>query len=469
MDSKPIVLTDDHSLVDHDLSNVYAHWLIENPPIIDQQDIKFKKKEQIETLKKSVLKHRIRLLTGKDLPVIETEVGKSFGNDDDLKKLARLLILEAVGKLPNIPKPTVSRKRAFDDAGEVEEPTKKKGRRSLAPTPAATTPKRPARKSMLPQIPIVTRSEPEPMEANEEESEDDLDYTDLGPNPTEQMKELKRKKMQNKTGAGSTSKKAIPVASPSVKKLVPKKVEVPARNEFPGENCSIYLIQANIAEVSLGFLDFAELQKVVGPNFPGAHLTFIHTPVEWSPTDVFAVSMKVKHLNRIANQDIYTIMVGCGIENVNLLVSALKRHTRHVQVIVFERDDMNKNSSSNVLRETTTLFILAYFFPGCDKEGITPSVPMVRPNLTTCFRTKNIEDLENTIIHSFSEEGDWILDICCGRRELSLAAQKSGRNAIAFDGAVENLNELSVKASAIARHHNTKFRPGIDGNILTMM
>ena len=80
-------------------------------------------------------------------------------------------------------------------------------------------------------------------------------------------------------------------------------------------------------------------------------------------------------------------MVGCGIENVNLLVSALKRHTRHVQVIVFERDDMvsgpivinlrslpnfslsffffqNKNSSSNVLRETTTLFILAYFFPG---------------------------------------------------------------------------------------------------------
>jgi len=186
MDSKPIVLTDDDSLVDHDLSNVYAHWLIENPPIINQQDIKFKKKEQIETLKKSVLKHRIRLLTGKDLPVIETEVGKSFENDSELRKLARLLILEAVGKLPKIPKPTVGRKRAFvDDAGEVEEPTKKKGRRSLAPTPAATTPKRPARKSMLPQIPIVTRFEPEPMEANEEESEDDLDYTDLGPNPTE--------------------------------------------------------------------------------------------------------------------------------------------------------------------------------------------------------------------------------------------------------------------------------------------
>ena len=96
-------------------------------------------------------------------------------------------------------------------------------------------------------------------------------------------------------------------------------------------------------------------------------------------------------------KDIYTIMVGCGIENVNLLVSALKRHTRHVQVIVFERDDMvsgpmvvvinswsfcqmfhclffqNKNSSSNVLRETTTLFILAYFFPGKYIVGNTGS------------------------------------------------------------------------------------------------
>jgi len=230
------------------------------------------------------------------------------------------------------------------------------------------------------------------------------------------------------------------------------------------------MIEANIAEKSHGFLDFAKLQNLVGADFHGAQLTFIHTPIDWSPTDVFAVSMNIKLLNRRANQDVYTIMVGCGIENVNLLVSALKRHTKHVQVVVFERDDMNQNSNTNdyILRETTTLFILAYFFPGCDKEGIMPSAPMVRPNLTTSFRTKNIEDLENTIIHSFSEEGDWILDICCGRRELSLAAQKSGRNAIAFDADVGNLEELSVKASAIARHHNNKFRFGVDGKILTM-
>ena len=49
MDTKPIVLTEDHSLVDHDLSNVYAHWLNEKPAAILQHDVKFKKKEQIET------------------------------------------------------------------------------------------------------------------------------------------------------------------------------------------------------------------------------------------------------------------------------------------------------------------------------------------------------------------------------------------------------------------------------------
>ena len=56
-------------------------------------------------------------------------MGKSFENDNDLKKLARLLILEAVGKLPHIPKPATSRKRPFveDAGGEVEESPKKKG------------------------------------------------------------------------------------------------------------------------------------------------------------------------------------------------------------------------------------------------------------------------------------------------------------------------------------------------------
>ena len=120
-----------------------------------------------------------------------------------------------------------------------------------------------------------------------------------------------------------------------------------------------------------------------------------------------------------------------------------------------------------MLRGTTSLFLLAYIFPGCDKEESLPPSRMVRPNLTTCFKTKDIEDLENTIIHAFSEEGDWILDICCGGRELTLAAQKCGRNAIAFDAEEHKLEELSEKAAAIAKYHDSKFRPGVDGKVIT--
>ena len=178
------------------------------------------------------------------------------------------------------------------------EPIKKKGRRSIAVVPSpAVTPKRESRRqSMMPQIPVVKKTVPEPIEATEEEEdekeeeEETLDISDLGPNPTPQMIELKRKKLQNKKGTPSSAKsspKKTPALTPStalkklVPKTVPKKVELPARNEFPGENCAIYLIEANIAEKSNGYLDFGKLQNLVGTDFPGAHLTFIHTPIDW--------------------------------------------------------------------------------------------------------------------------------------------------------------------------------------------
>ena len=65
-------------------------------------------------------------------------------------------------------------------------------------------------------------------------------------------------------------------------------------------------------------------------------------------------------------------------------------------------------------------------------------------------------------------EADWIFDICCGSRELSLAAQKSGRNAIAFDKDRGKLEEVALKAIAISEHHDAKFRPDTDGKILTV-
>ena len=54
-------------------------------------------------------------------------------------------------------------------------------------------------------------------------------------------------------------------------------------------------------------------------------------------------------------------MVGCGIENVNLLVSALKRHTRHVQLIVFERDDMVSGPIVIVIFTVLAKFLIVFF------------------------------------------------------------------------------------------------------------
>merc|ERR1719195_2218118 len=102
----------------------------------------------------------------------------------------------------------------------------------------------------MPQIPTVKNTEPEPTvteeEVEEAEEEVKLDISDLGPNPTPQMIELKRKKLQNKKGTPSSAKsspKKTSALTPStalkklVPKTVPKKLELPARNEFPGENC----------------------------------------------------------------------------------------------------------------------------------------------------------------------------------------------------------------------------------------
>ena len=70
------------------------------------------------------------------------------------------------------------------------------------------------------------------------------------------------------------------------------------------------------------------------------------------------------------------------------------------------------------------------------------------------IRTASVEDLENNIVHAFSEEGDWILDYACKRRELTLAAQKAGRNAIALDDYAENLAAINNKVAPIAAYRD---------------
>jgi len=139
-------------------------------------------------------------------------------------------------------------------------------------------------------------------------------------------------------------------------------------------------------------------------------------------------------------------------------MEALMRHTQHVQFVTFHREDANTSVETGKLRETTSFFLAAYFFPGCEKSGSKLPAKMVRDGYTTCFRTDGTAHLERSIIDCFSETGEWLLDLCCGSRQLSLAAAEKGRSAIALhnDGAaLENLGNflrtLSLKSDETYR------------------
>ena len=53
-------------------------------------------------------------------------------------------------------------------------------------------------------------------------------------------------------------------------------------------------------------------------------------------------------------------MVGCGVSNVNIFREAFMRITKQVQLVVFEKKDMNLDSDEikTMLRPTTALFLL---------------------------------------------------------------------------------------------------------------
>ena len=92
----------------------------------------------------------------------------------------------------------------------------------------------------------------------------------------------------------------------------------------------------------------------------------------------------------------------------------------------------------------------------------------MRAGASTVIRTASVEDLENNIVHAFSEEGDWILDYACKKRELTLAAQKAGRNAVALDDDEDCLAAIEEKAAPIAAYHDRAFREDIDGQVIVI-
>ena len=190
MADKPLIMSDDMSLVGHDLSSVFAHWN-GNEFTFPSIEVKFKKKESIDNMAKSLVKHRIQSLTGKNLPTLEADLGKSIESVQDLRRLAKLLLLEAFGKLPHKEEKKVvegkSRKRVLEETPETRgEPVLKRGRKSLAATSTqrnVPTPTR-SRRSMLPNIPmqeameeVVEKVE---MDIDEEEEDDEEEDDDEG-------------------------------------------------------------------------------------------------------------------------------------------------------------------------------------------------------------------------------------------------------------------------------------------------
>ena len=61
-------------------------------------------------------------------------------------------------------------------------------------------------------------------------------------------------------------------------------------------------------------------------------------------------------------------MVGCGLESIHLFHEALSRQTKHVQFVVFEREDKNIEQPVQLLRDVNSFFLLAYFFPGSEND-----------------------------------------------------------------------------------------------------
>ena len=56
------------------------------------------------------------------------------------------------------------------------------------------------------------------------------------------------------------------------------------------------------------------------------------------------------------------------MESIHLFHEALSRQTKHVQFVVFEREDKNIEQPVQLLRDVNSFFLLAYFFPGSEND-----------------------------------------------------------------------------------------------------
>ena len=47
----------------------------------------------------------------------------------------------------------------------------------------------------------------------------------------------------------------------------------------------------------------------LAPEFSGAHLTIVHTPVEWNPMDVFNLTRSIRKFNERAELESFLVLV----------------------------------------------------------------------------------------------------------------------------------------------------------------
>jgi len=514
---------------------------------------RFKKKEDIPNMAKSILKHKIQTLTGKSVKTIEEEMkykpkdpNEPSMDIDTMRRLASSLVLLSNQELPyyaeteepEVPAPKPGSKRSSSSHMEAEVSKPKAGRRSLAvdasitstattsvskaksrrsiavlPTPEKVeVPVRKGRKSLsvMPSHdtaslarssrrsvsgtgasknngvthtngndsnassvslsvtnclgPAAELADNLALVEEEEEVEQEADLLDSSlANPTPMMKEMLKKR---KSLAPKTSKSTVksPVKTKSISPIRPPS---PApRADFVGANNShTYLVTGDPMDLKLTKL-ISTLP--LSAQFPGAHLTVVHTPADWNPTEIFQVSKHIKQLNKEAGLPSYVVLIGTGLHNVHMNMEALMRHTQHVQFVTFHREDANTSVETGKLRETTSFFIAAYFFPGCEKSGSKLPAKMVRDGYTTCFRTDGTAHLERSIIDCFSETGEWLLDLCCGTRQLSLAAAEKGRSAIALHNDGAALEELGNYLRTLALRTDETYRDK-DGIVLNIV
>ena len=188
------------------------------------------------------------------------------------------------------------------------------------------------------------------------------------------------------------------------------------------------VLQVYLVEGKPEHLKYSKLISALplSAHLKGFQLTMVHTPADWSPTEIFTLSRTIKTLNKEAGLETFVILVGTGLKDAPMNMEALERHSKHVQFVTFHREDGGEKETGK-LRQTTSHFLVAYFFPGSDNMDSQLPTKMVRDGYTTSFRCDNIAHLEKSILDCFTETGEWVLDLFPGKRKLVIAAGETGR------------------------------------------